>query len=303
MRTLTRLTIAGVGIQVSCEEKLLQKLIASEKKTGHYFTPDHSLQQNQITIHISSIPEPPAAGDKIIQSEDSLWKMQVLGNGYLDCRYYEENPDEPSWWSSIDSHFQNINIGLNFQVLRPASSDHSLPGGLDDFATDRKLMIPALLQHGVLLVHGAGGVVQDRGLIIAGPSGSGKSTMATLFTQAGHRMFCDECMAVRKHDNSSWLAYGTPWNSSAGIARDESTPLSAILFLQQEKETAVRRLTRKESLKRILQFSPIPWYLPAFGEKALSLGEQLINEIPMFELNCSLNDQPVKEIERLAVSL
>ena len=302
MRTPTQLTIADVGIQLSFEEKLLQRF-ALPNKNDHNFVPGFALQTGQISIHINSFTTPTHAGEKIISSEDRLWQMYHCEEGYLDCRFYAENPMEPTWWSYIDHYFGKIDIGLNLDFLRPASGCHSLPGGLGNFATDRKLMIPALLNFDVLLFHGAGGMVQNRGFVIAGPSGSGKSTMAGLLVKAGHPMFSDECMALRNQNDNTWQAYGTPWDSSAGIARNESVPLAAILFLQQAQITSLQRLSRGESLKRTLQFCTIPWYLPAFADKALSVCEQLIDEIPMYELNCSLEDQPIKAIERLAESL
>lgn len=288
-------------IEVSCDDDLLQNFTLLADDDQHPFNPVQSYRLADVSVYVSSLKTPPIGDKKIISAENNLWQLYSLGNGFLDCRFTAKNPYTHYWWACIDHYYRKIDIGVNLHALRASAHDkHKIQAYA--FATDRKLIIPAILNHGVLSLHSAGGEVKNKGIVIAGTSGTGKSTLASLLKKNGHHMFSDEAITVRSLNNV-WFAHGTPWPSSAGIVSNESAPLGTILFLRQAKTTSFQRLSKRDCIKRILQFSSIPWHLPHLADVALSICEQLVSEVPMYEMNCSLDDQPIEAIERLAESL
>ena len=56
-------------------------------------------------------------------------------------------------------------------------------------------------------------------------------------------------MIVRRIDGE-YRAFGTPWPGDAGIARNESVPLSGILFLCHGTSNRIEPLTLREAVEK-----------------------------------------------------
>jgi hypothetical protein len=90
---------------------------------------------------------------------------------------------------------------------------------------------------------------------------------------------------------------------TGNIARNETAPLSALVFLRQAEQTKITALTPSQGLHRLLQVVSIPWYSEEWTNKGLAVCEPLVQEIPMFELAFRPDQTAVEAVKELAVKL
>jgi MoaA/NifB/PqqE/SkfB family radical SAM enzyme len=172
-------------------------------------------------------------------------------------------------------------------------------GGLDSLAllpSDQLILARLLPAFGGAFVHAAAVRLKGQGLLFAGPSESGKSTIVKLIGERGE-VLCDDRVIVRK-DPGGFRVHGT-WNHgevrrvSAG-----SAPLRAVLFLRQAR---VNRLERVDDPKAILRdFLPRlvrPLVSADWWERALALAEDVVREVPFYNLSFDKSGAVVEILE------
>ena len=143
-----------------------------------------------------------------------------------------------------------------------------------------------LLNYDGLMLHASAVELDGQAYLFSGPCGRGKSTHTRLWQQVfGHRaqVFNDDKPALRRLDGR-WYAYGTPWCGKDGINQNKKVPLAGICFLVQAPENRIRRLEPKEALGLLVEQTTRKMSSPEKMLKLLSLLEQLIQEIPIFQL-------------------
>ena len=170
-------------------------------------------------------------------------------------------------------------------------------------AIDAVLFQHIFINHSGLIIHAGGGTVQGKGMVFAGTSGAGKSTLSALLNSSSkNQFFSDERLVVRFSDHK-WNVWGTPWQGTGNIARNETAPLAALVFLRQHETTKITRLTPSQGLHRLLQVVSIPWYSEEWTNKGLAVCEPLVQDIPMFELAFRADETAVQAVEELASGL
>ncbi|MCI5146050.1 MAG: hypothetical protein D3923_11090 [Candidatus Electrothrix sp. AR3] len=170
-------------------------------------------------------------------------------------------------------------------------------------AANKFLLTHSFLNHQGLIIHAAGGSILDKGIAFAAPSGTGKSTLSQLLlAHSSNRLFSEERLIIR-FVNDTWKIWGTPWQGSGNIARNASTPLSALLFLRQAQQTKITPLSPSTGLHQLLKVVSIPWYSKEWTNKGLTVCEALVQKIPMFELAFRPDQSAVQAVQELAASL
>ncbi|WP_339134750.1 MAG: hypothetical protein WGN25_16190 [Candidatus Electrothrix sp. GW3-4] len=257
-------------------------------------------QPEDLQVHIASCCErKPAVNqlEKILtQQRSSFYKTE---KGYLQVLHLTPSEEVFLWALEIDPQFERFDYALF----------------LDNIAKTQKPLLPSklalslfLLQHSFinqqgLISHAAGGSVYGKGLVFPAPSGGGKSTLSRLlFSNSQNCLFSEERLIIRSV-NDTWQVWGTPWHGEGRIARNESAPLSALIFLRQAQQTRIVELPPSIGLHRLLQTVSIPWYSEEWTSKGLVLCERLLKDIPVFELAFRPDQSAREAIEKLALSL
>ena len=143
-----------------------------------------------------------------------------------------------------------------------------------------------LLQHTGMMLHASAVELDGKAYLFSGQCGAGKSTHTRVWQKTfGDRaqVFNDDKPALRYLDGR-WYAYGTPWCGKDGINLDKKVPLAGICFLVQSKENKIRRLSAKEAITRICEQTLFRFRNPANLERMLTQLDQLVRDIPVFEL-------------------
>lgn len=156
-----------------------------------------------------------------------------------------------------------------------------------------------LPQYNGLFLHASAVVLDGKAYLFSGHSGAGKSTHTRLWQQIfgsdAARVINDDKPVLRRIDGQ-WIAYGTPWCGKDGININEKAPLAGICYLKKAEKNAIRRLTKREAMERILGQTIRRFPDRERLDKMLLLLEQLISEIPVYELE----NLPEPEAARLS---
>ena len=152
-----------------------------------------------------------------------------------------------------------------------------------------------LLQHQGLLLHAS---LIDKGIAFAGPSGAGKSTQAALWAQyAGAEILNGDRAALRRTEEG-WFAYGSPYAGTSGIYRRGCTPLKAIVVPGKGTENSLRRLSSTEAFARIYPEISVQRWDREFTKKAADLCICLLEEIPVYYLECRPGESAVRLLQK-----
>jgi hypothetical protein len=173
------------------------------------------------------------------------------------------------------------------------------------FAFGMTLLVFCLRAHGGLVLHGAAADLDGQGILCAGISGAGKSTIARLLDAAGATVLTDERPALRQWPPPTgetsatspvaFRVYGTPWPSSAGLARNACAPLRRIYFLEHGTVDRLTPLTPREAFNRLIHVATIPWQDAALFDPCLATVETLLRSVP-----CAvLSFRPTPEVVEL----
>jgi hypothetical protein len=134
------------------------------------------------------------------------------------------------------------------------------------------------------LVHAAGIEISGKGLMFPAKAKTGKSTLTRQFDRFDQvTPLSDERIILRKRSDTFYI-YGTPWHSEAGASENKNAPLSAIFFLSQSPENAIKEIASRDAFKRLLDVTMIPWYDQKLVSQMLGFCEDLLTRVPVFEL-------------------
>jgi hypothetical protein len=205
--------------------------------------------------------------NKLFDTEES-WSMR----GERDSRWISLHPDrhpEPLWVARFDRGASRVRLWGDPWPL--------------GYPLDQLLMMYHLAGRDGLLAHAAGLILDGRAVIFTGTSGAGKSTLARLF-DAGRegKVLSDERMVLRRA-GQGFKAFGTPWAGTAGIARNGSAPLAAVVFLKHGRANRVLPVAPRDALDRLLPLCSIPWYEEALVPRIILLCKNLVASVPAYE--------------------
>lgn len=142
--------------------------------------------------------------------------------------------------------------------------------------------------HGGLILHGNAAEVDGHGILCVGISGCGKSTLAQLLEAAGATVLTDERPVLRQWPvpvagmapSLDFRVYGSPWPSSAGIARNVWAPLRRIYFIEHGETDRLTSLPARDAVRRLVHVMTIPWQDPLLLDPCLATVEALLRAVP-----------------------
>lgn len=148
---------------------------------------------------------------------------------------------------------------------------------------------------GGMLLHAA--VISDGryGYAFTANSGTGKTTHIRQWLQAygeDIRVINGDKPILRKR-GGVWYAYGTPWCGKEGLNVNTSVPLAGICFLRRGESNVIHPFSVASAVTEImpqLLFPEKPEALLA----TLDLLDQLLAEVPLYELYCTISEEAAK---------
>ena len=144
-----------------------------------------------------------------------------------------------------------------------------------------------------ILLHSSAVEYDGKAYLFSGPSGRGKSTHTKLWQNIyGNKaqVFNDDKPALRRIDGK-WYAYGTPWCGKDGINQNKKVPLGGICFLKRGNANIISKMSISKAIAAIMGQTIYSWSKAENLNIVMDLMDNLIREIPIFELECLPNEE------------
>jgi hypothetical protein len=276
-----RFTIAGINVAISCQDSVT---LQDYKPIYSSFLDNENKSANvdiNIKIGINKLPDT-SMQKKIFDSGQS-WSMFMNNEDYFFIMNPHDSYKTPLWTARFDHAVQSVTISIGKKLVSRTNKMVTVPN-LVSYPLDQVLLMYYLAQREGALLHAAGLCFHDRGYIFPGKSGAGKSTISRQLAELNeYNILSDDRIIIRK-SNDTFKAFGTPWPGEAGIAINESAPLSGIFFISQASYNRIEEIKPQKALENLLPVVSIPWYDKEVMIKILDFCEDLISNVPVYEL-------------------
>lgn len=161
----------------------------------------------------------------------------------------------------------------------------------------------ALLDYNGVMLHSSCVEKDGFAYLFSADCGTGKSTHTHLWLKnlSGTRIINDDKPVLRLEDGV-WYAHGTPFSGKNNESTNTKAPIRAIVFIKRGQENKVSKIAPAEAVKLIFKqlLSAVD---RDFGFKLLEKIDLLLTMVPVFSLECNMDDEAAivsyNEIERL----
>lgn len=163
----------------------------------------------------------------------------------------------------------------------------------------RTLPMRAIFQQfGTLFFHAAQIAVKETGILFTAPSGTGKTTQAKLWEKyRGARHICADRTLVRRLPEG-WRTFGYPLDGSEPICSEEEHTLGAVVLLRQGQQNQVVRLNGRHAIAALMPQMVIDGWSAEAKAREIELLANLLEEIPVYQLNCTPDETAVRCLEQ-----
>ena len=288
------LTVAGVDVRTRSAHPLIDE--PDDLAYSSFLLPDLAPDTTPAGIDVEVLfSSSPVNDSAILFDSDIAWHMQAEPDGYrVSFRRIGGQSIHTVMVSDRPTTDVRIYVHQDEAPERPPAE------GLDNpvrAPLDQVLFMNHLAFHGGVICHAASAVIQGKALLFPGYSGAGKSTLCRMFVAAGmrDRLLSDDRVILRvpeAEDGSGATdaaervtAWGTPWHGDALIARNESAPLAALLFLVQAETDKVVPIPPGAAMRRLMPLVSSPWYDPERLPAVLDTCARVIETVPCYELH------------------
>ena len=259
-----------------------------------YAAPDHFQQfaietgKQEYTYHIQEAQALPGLeGKRIARRPD----MEVIREGTKESRLIgiKGTPGYYACYREISSGKADIWVTKLVQELMPSDTVY---GSL--FALDRRM-----IERGGLILHCAYIEYHGKGILFSAPSGVGKSTQAALWEKYRNSVTVNGDRALLRKKEGKWFACAWPVCGSSQICRRVDAPVHAIVMLRQGKKNNVMRLSPIEAFRQLYPQVTVNQWNPEFVQAAINGIEDLILQVPVWQLTCDISEEAVQCLENV----
>ncbi len=207
----------------------------------------------------------------------------------------------------IAVRFQPSNlISIPFQVSE-ISQDIQVnyaPNRVADFATLGGCMVHLPMNRILLLknrffLHSSLVKTAYGGVLFTGYSGIGKSTQAELWKRFRSAEILNGDRSILYRENDIWYASGSPYVGSSHYYSKDRIPIRCIVLLEQADRNTIGKVNGMQAYRSILQQVGQAEWTEEEGEKLLDHLENLIEDVPIYQLCCTPDERAVTKLEAI----
>lgn len=150
------------------------------------------------------------------------------------------------------------------------------------------------IEFNALILHCAYVEYNGEAILFSAPSETGKTTQANLWGKyKGARTVNGDRSLLQKIDGR-WIARGWPVCGTSEICHNEAIPVCAIVMLSQGKENVVTKMAPIRAFGDVYSQVTVNRWNRNTNMKAMNLVEQLVTDIPVWHLSCTISQQAVQ---------
>ncbi len=285
------LSIAGLDIVVESDRPFPDSFVGDKLKPFVVSSPTAGAH---VTVRwIDREPLGTALGDEVF-APGSVWRMYRPaggGNGWTAVISYSDDGRLTAGAAvlEIDDRWSKVTL--------TEASRRGLWSSLLNLGAGELIVRTRIILEGGLVFHASAIDDSGSGVLMVGHAGAGKSTQASIWSrQRGVIALSDDRVGVRLSDGIA-VAYGTPWGGTAGIAKNHSVPLKAILVLEQAPENSLSRLAIEDAAPPLLARCFLPYWNGPMVGAAMDVMNNLLEKVPVYQFRC-LPDESVVPVVR-----
>lgn len=278
-------TLANLCLEVNSDIRITDKTFA--KKFDCFEIPK-PLKKNpleekiKINHHFNTIDNIEIEGFENIYFKPP-WAVYT-NKDHIIYHWIKPTPPHENYFQTMTTNQEHTRFDIYHD---DASREKYLNGNLESlslFPTDQILTGRFLAYKNGCIIHSLGVLIDNKGYLFVGHSDAGKSTMALILESAGATILCDDRNIIRKTDED-WIVSGTWSHGDVKTVSSQTAPLAGIFFLNQHAENTILRVEDDEqSLQRLLACLIRPLETKDWWEKSLDLLDQIIDQIPCYNL-------------------
>ncbi|MGD2278798.1 MAG: hypothetical protein PVH45_01730 [Candidatus Omnitrophota bacterium] len=199
----------------------------------------------------------------------------------------EENEANNTIGMSVD--MGSIKKDTSYAVL-PDMADQSRE--VAEFILDNLLRI--CLQYIIpkydgIILHSSSVVDEGKSFVFVAPNSGGKSTIAS---NTGRQVLSDDCVALRKYEDGTWMACGTPWGD---VHSSGEFPVRAIFFIEKADRFYCEKIDPVSAAKGLFanssfSFPDMEKYAHEILENVLDAVTGACGDIPVYMMGFRKDD-------------
>lgn len=148
-----------------------------------------------------------------------------------------------------------------------------------------------------LILHCAYVEYQGEAILFSAPSETGKTTQANLWEKYRAAKTVNGDRSLLQKLDGRWYARGWPVCGSSGVCENRDLPIRAIVMLSQAPEDRAGRLSPMKAFSQIYSQITVNRWNREANLRAIALLENLIAEVPVYHLACTMEQTAVEALE------
>lgn len=139
-----------------------------------------------------------------------------------------------------------------------------------------------------LILHGSSFIYNNMGIILSAKSGTGKSTHSRLWQKYEDITIINDDKNILKIENDEIICYGSPWSGKHMLDNNVSKKLESVVFLYQNKENVIERLSIVEAFKKLMGQLVLP------TKENQDLWNKIMDKLlalPIYNLGCNMDKE------------
>lgn len=260
----------------------------------------------EINLYWAKGEKPALKGSQKILSFPKFWNLYRNSTSYL-MEMFHPLKKRPLSFAEIDFDFKNV----EYYLLGPENGLQRVNGSVFKeywFLSQpvdpliKSLLVNILAREGGSLLHSAGVIVNNCGLVFCGESGSGKSTLAEFFRLDKESIvLTDENLVINKKEGKFYI-HATPWPGGARISYASRALLKNVFFIRHAKNNLLLPLKPDEAFKKILSQTVLCVWEQPLLDSLLDFLRELSEKIEFFVLEF-VNERSVVDFLKKKISL
>lgn len=237
-------------------------------------------------------------------AQQLLKNLTAVQTELAEIRIYRTQDDFWVYCGNADNAIPCVVASPDYKQIEAYTAEPSAEvlGGVAASFLIRTAFESRFCYEKIVSLHAACVELDDFAVAFTGPSGMGKSTRALAWVNAfGAQLISGDRPAVRI-ENMGSVACGVPWDGKEQIFRDVETPLRCILEVRRSSSNYLRRLSREQARKLIVQQSFVPMWDTDAAFMAMANVSALTCKTPIYRVFCDPDEDAARTIYNILVN-